>query len=410
MPGRGRRRGHGECCACLGGESQTVEVRSARPAARRALARAARTGRGRRGGGGDPARPVAARGASRASSRGLGSCWSALPEAPARCVVLPRRHRDRGRRRRPARGARRLPGADARALRRRESAARRAAALRAAEGRVAGAGRGARGALPRRCPSWRLSLTCPGAGAAGGLGAALAALGGELVAGADAVLDLIGFDPRAVRPRRHGRGHGRPDDLEGKAPAAVARRCARRGRPLRRLRRAGRQGRPAGRRGVRSAATRAGAGPRRARRAARRALLGVAEQLRQRLQQLPGDRSRSLDERPELPGGRARSGEVGLGRDRRRPRALVDQRDLAEVVARAVARAPRRGRVSRRCPRRSRRSRCRAVPSVAIVWPASKRALLERPREPSRARGLDRLREERRSSPAARRAQPRCAS
>ena len=34
----------------------------------------------------------------------------------------------------------------------------------------------------------------PGSGAAGGLGAALAALGAELVPGADAVLDLIGFD------------------------------------------------------------------------------------------------------------------------------------------------------------------------------------------------------------------------
>src|SRR5581483_11230833 len=38
----------------------------------------------------------------------------------------------------------------------------------------------------------------PGAGAAGGLGAALASLGGELVAGAERVLDLIGFDARAA--------------------------------------------------------------------------------------------------------------------------------------------------------------------------------------------------------------------
>lgn len=36
----------------------------------------------------------------------------------------------------------------------------------------------------------------PGAGAAGGLGAALASLGAELVAGAELVLDEIGFDPR----------------------------------------------------------------------------------------------------------------------------------------------------------------------------------------------------------------------
>ena len=36
----------------------------------------------------------------------------------------------------------------------------------------------------------------PGSGAAGGLGAAFAALGAELVAGAPAVLDLVGFDER----------------------------------------------------------------------------------------------------------------------------------------------------------------------------------------------------------------------
>ena len=55
----------------------------------------------------------------------------------------------------------------------------------------------------------------PGAGAAGGLGAALAALGGELVAGAELVLDLIGFDvqARGRDPRRHRRGHGRRVDL-----------------------------------------------------------------------------------------------------------------------------------------------------------------------------------------------------
>ena len=35
----------------------------------------------------------------------------------------------------------------------------------------------------------------PGAGAAGGLGAALASLGAELLPGAPLVLDLIGFDP-----------------------------------------------------------------------------------------------------------------------------------------------------------------------------------------------------------------------
>ena len=57
----------------------------------------------------------------------------------------------------------------------------------------------------------------PGGGAAGGLGAALASLGAELVPGALYVLEAIGFRERAGgrRSRRHGRGHGRPDDLRG---------------------------------------------------------------------------------------------------------------------------------------------------------------------------------------------------
>ncbi len=48
-------------------------------------------------------------------------------------------------------------------------------------------------ALPELVPFRDL----PGAGAGGGLGAGLAALGGELVSGADLVLDLIGFDDLA---------------------------------------------------------------------------------------------------------------------------------------------------------------------------------------------------------------------
>ena len=50
----------------------------------------------------------------------------------------------------------------------------------------------------------------PGSGAAGGLGAAFAALGAELVPGAPAVLELVGFDERTrrLRPRDH-RARGR---------------------------------------------------------------------------------------------------------------------------------------------------------------------------------------------------------
>ena len=67
----------------------------------------------------------------------------------------------------------------------------------------------------------------PGAGAGGGLGAALAALGGELVEGAELVLDTIGFDDRARKADLVVTGEGMVDatTLEGKAPGAVVRRC-----------------------------------------------------------------------------------------------------------------------------------------------------------------------------------------
>jgi len=71
----------------------------------------------------------------------------------------------------------------------------------------------------------------PGSGAAGGLGAALAALGAKLVPGADALLDLVGFDGRVRGVDLVVTGEGRVDvtTLEGKAPAAVAERCRRAG-------------------------------------------------------------------------------------------------------------------------------------------------------------------------------------
>jgi len=71
----------------------------------------------------------------------------------------------------------------------------------------------------------------PGAGAAGGLGAALASLGARLVPGAPEVLDLVGFDP--ARPALVVTWEGRVDTTTGagKAPAEVARRCAAVGTP-----------------------------------------------------------------------------------------------------------------------------------------------------------------------------------
>ena len=65
-----------------------------------------------------------------------------------------------------------------------------------------------------------------GSGAAGGLGAAFASLGAELVPGAAAVLDLLGFDPAPYTLVVTGEGRVDATTGEGKAPAEVARRCA----------------------------------------------------------------------------------------------------------------------------------------------------------------------------------------
>jgi len=67
----------------------------------------------------------------------------------------------------------------------------------------------------------------PGAGSAGGLGAAMAALGAELVAGADLVLDLVGFYACVGSAELVVTGEGRVDraTLEGKAPGAALRAC-----------------------------------------------------------------------------------------------------------------------------------------------------------------------------------------
>jgi glycerate kinase len=66
-----------------------------------------------------------------------------------------------------------------------------------------------------------------GAGAGGGLGAAFAAMGAELVDGAELVLDVIGFDELARGAALVVTGEGTVDatTFEGKAPGAVLRRC-----------------------------------------------------------------------------------------------------------------------------------------------------------------------------------------
>ena len=68
----------------------------------------------------------------------------------------------------------------------------------------------------------------PGSGAAGGLGAAFAALGAELVDGAAGVLDVVGFDQRLDGCELVVTGEGTVDETtrEGKAPGEVARRAS----------------------------------------------------------------------------------------------------------------------------------------------------------------------------------------
>jgi glycerate kinase len=65
----------------------------------------------------------------------------------------------------------------------------------------------------------------PGAGAAGGLGAAFASLGAELRPGASMILDLLDFDPGRYDLVVTGEGTVDATTIRGKAPGEVARRC-----------------------------------------------------------------------------------------------------------------------------------------------------------------------------------------
>lgn len=74
----------------------------------------------------------------------------------------------------------------------------------------------------------------PGAGAAGGTGAALLALGATLRSGVESVLDLAGFDDRVASCDLVVTGEGNMDaqSAEGKAPVGVARRAKQAGKPV----------------------------------------------------------------------------------------------------------------------------------------------------------------------------------
>lgn len=88
--------------------------------------------------------------------------------------------------------------------------------------------------VPEGARTFGSVLGVPGAGAAGGLGAALLALGAELRSGVETVLDLIGFDERVRDVDLVITGEGNMDEQSaaGKAPVGVARRARRYGKPV----------------------------------------------------------------------------------------------------------------------------------------------------------------------------------
>lgn len=88
--------------------------------------------------------------------------------------------------------------------------------------------------VPEGARTFGSVLGVPGAGAAGGLGAALLALGAELRSGVETVLDLIGFDERVRDVDLVITGEGNMDEQSaaGKAPVGVARRAKRYGKPV----------------------------------------------------------------------------------------------------------------------------------------------------------------------------------
>ena len=98
------------------------------------------------------------------------------------------------------------------------------------------AGARAQGLLrtPESARTFGSVLGVPGAGAAGGLGAALLALGAELRSGVETVLDLIGFDEhvRDVDLVITGEGNMDEQSAAGKALVGVARRAKRYGKPV----------------------------------------------------------------------------------------------------------------------------------------------------------------------------------
>jgi glycerate 2-kinase len=89
-----------------------------------------------------------------------------------------------------------------------------------------------KGATPEQLPELEARMTplmayanLPGAGAAGGLGAAFGSLGADLLPGARLILDLLRFDPARYDLVVTGEGTVDATTVRGKAPGEVTRRC-----------------------------------------------------------------------------------------------------------------------------------------------------------------------------------------
>ena len=352
---------------------------------------------GRRGGGGGRARPGSREASAtrcEASSRGLGELLLAAAARGRRAD--PRRARRLRRRSTAAQGLLEVVGdalarpRAAGAVRRPQSAARRAgrgARLRAAEGRFSGAGRGARGAARRRWPSCALTRICPER--ARRVGSARRSRRSEASSspGAALVLERIDFRGLARGADLVVTGEGTVDrsSREGKAVGEVVRivpgggvRCelfggrvdeAPPGVEVHAL-----SGDP-----DRAADDLVELGERLAARCS-----APRSTLRHRLEHLPGELGVLLDERPELPRRDAVALERRLGGDRRRPRTVVDERDLAEVVAvRRASFASSPSTLTAASPSSMMKNPIPDWPSLAIVSPASNCA----PSSSSRAPG-----------------------
>lgn len=100
-------------------------------------------------------------------------------------------------------------------------------------GRALDAARAAAGVSVGEGRRFRSVLGVPGAGAAGGLGAALLVLGARMTSGASTVLDLIGFDAALAEADLLITGEGFMDEqtAHGKAPVGAAARAHRHGVP-----------------------------------------------------------------------------------------------------------------------------------------------------------------------------------